>query len=256
MAQIGKTYLYRIDGGYPGQLSRVFEAFMVIVSEYVGTKDGVGVGVPVKLDNGKIVPATATGDAIYGFTLRAFPSQSVNYQNVDNSFEGTQVWRVDQPAPVLKKGYFTMYCQAGNPVKEGDVYFRTQALGELVVGGIETGDAATGVMAAGGSNTGNGTAILKAVTVDATTGTVTVTFTSATEYGFTYSGTAYTGTAGIEFNEAGFQFTITSGDTAFVNGDTFTITISKDTNVAKIANAKFTGPKTVDGMVEIAYNMD
>ena len=255
MAQIGKTYYKRIDTGYNGQASRVYEGFMIVESEYVASGETVGVGVPVKMIDGAVSAVTASGDTVYGFALRAFPSQNTTWGPGEDTFEDSMVWRGDQPAPIMRRGYFTVFVQAGAPKKNGKVFFRTQALGELVVGGIETGDAATGVGAAGGSNTGNATISVKAVPVNATPTTVTITMSSATEGSFTYNSQQYDVVVGSEFNQDGFIFTITAGSTALVNGDTFTITISKDTNVAEIPGAFFTGPAGEDMISEIAYNI-
>lgn len=255
MAQIGKTYYKRIDTGYNGQASRVYEGFMIVESEYVASGETVGVGVPVKLVDGAISAATASGDTVYGFTLRAFPSQSIQWGPGQDTFADSQEWRGDQPAPVMRRGYFTAYVQAGNPAKNGKVYFRTKALGELVVGGIETGNAATGV-GAPGSNTGDATIAVTAVPVDATPTTVTITMSSATEGSFTYNTVQYDVTVDQQFKQAGFDFLITAGETPCVNGDTFTITITKDTNVAEIPGAFFTGPMgEEDRISEIAYNI-
>ena len=256
MAQIGKTYYKRIDTGYNGQASRVYEGFMIVESEYVASGETVGVGVPVKLVDGAISAATASGDTVYGFTLRAFPSQSIQWGPGQDTFADSQEWRGDQPAPVMRRGYFTAYVQAGAPKKNGKVFFRTQALGELVVGGIETGDAATGVGAKGGSNTGDATITVTAVPVDATPQTVTITMSSATEGSFTYNTVQYDVTVGQQFKQDGFDFLITAGSTALVASDTFTITITKDTNVAEIPGAFFTGPMgEEDRISEIAYNI-
>lgn len=255
MAQIGKTYYKRIDTGYNGQASRVYEGFMIVESEYVASGETVGVGIPVKLVNGAISAATASGDTVYGFTLRAFPSQSVQWGPGQDTFADSQEWRGDQPAPVMRRGYFTAYVQAGSPVKNGKVYFRTKALGELVVGGIETGNAATGV-GAPGSNTGDATIAVTAVPVDATPTTVTITMSSATEGSFTYNTVQYDVTVDQQFKQDGFDFLITAGSTPCVSGDTFTITITKDTNVAEIPGAFFTGPMgEEDRISEIAYNI-
>lgn len=254
MAQIGKTYLYRIDNGYLGQLSRVFEAFTVVESEYVGNNT-LAVGVPVKLSNGKVVPATASSDVVIGFSLRSFPAQSPNYGNANNSFDASQQWPAGYPAPILKRGYFMGKVQAGSPFKGGSVYIRTVALNDLVVGGLETGNVVAGTIAAAAGNTGNGTATISQVPHDAVAGTIDVKFTSATEFAFTYNSVSYTGTAGTAFDEAGFTFTITSGSTAFVANDKFVITMAANTDVVAITGAKFTGSKDSSGLVEIAYNI-
>ena len=95
-----------------------------------------------------------------------------------------------------------------------------------VLGRITTGT--TAVAAALGTNTGNGT--FGAVTVAATAlpGAYTVEFDDATHFVFADPNGREIGhgTTGVAFSAGGIGFTITAGGTAFVPGDSFTVTVA------------------------------
>lgn len=83
------------------------------------------------------------------------------------------------------------------------------------------------VQSAAGTNTGNGTIGTLSAGTGAKIGAYTLKATSATAWTVTDpEGTALTGaTTGAVYSNAGIGFTITAGGTAFVAGDTFTLTI-------------------------------
>src|SRR4051794_16957764 len=91
--------------------------------------------------------------------------------------------------------------------------------------------AAAGVAAALGTNTGNGT--FGAITVGnaAQLGAYQVEFDDATHFIVMDPGGVEVGhgTTGVAFNAGGLQFTITAGGTAFVPGDSFTVTVTGGT---------------------------
>lgn len=105
-----------------------------------------------------------------------------------------------------------------------------------VMGQQTTG--ATAVAAAIGTNTGNGTfGTITPVSVPTQIGAYSVVFSSATAFTVTApSGATAAGTTGVAFAALGIGFTITAGGTAFVAGDSFTITttaaVGKPTAVA------------------------
>lgn len=91
--------------------------------------------------------------------------------------------------------------------------------------GLQT-TGATAAAAALGTNTGNGTfGAITPVSVPTQIGAYSVVFTSATAYTVTApSGSTANGSTGVAFASLGIGFTITAGGTAFVVGDSFTLT--------------------------------
>jgi len=248
----GKAYLKRIDVGYVGQLSRVFEGGYMIVPELMGSS-AVDPGKAAVLSSGKIVAYTS-GATVYGWVLRAFPGQSQSWENSANDFNDASQWAPGFPVPVLRRGYFTTTIQSGAASKGGAVYVRKVALRSLVVGGIEDGTVRKATVTPG-TNTGNGTCVVSDVANDVAAATLTLTMTSATAFTITIGGTAYTGVAGTLFSKAGVTLMVTAGGTAFVANDAFSIVVAVDTDIAAVTDALFTGPASADGVVEIAYRV-
>lgn len=96
----------------------------------------------------------------------------------------------------------------------------------LVLGKLDSGFG--GVAAALGTNTGNGTFGAITVGTAAQAGAYAVEFDDATHYVVTDPKGAEIGhgTTGAAFSAGGLGFTITAGGTAFVAGDSFTVTVS------------------------------
>jgi hypothetical protein len=90
---------------------------------------------------------------------------------------------------------------------------------------------ATGTAAALGTNTGNGTFGTITVGTAALTGGYTVEFDAATLYVVSDPNGSEVGhgTTGAAFSAGGLGFTITAGGTAFVAGDSFTVTVVQGT---------------------------
>lgn len=118
--------------------------------------------------------------------------------------------------------------------------------------------AATAVAAALGTNTGNGTfGAITPVAVPTQIGVYSVLFTAATTFTVTApSGATATGSTGVAFSALGIGFTITAGGTAFVAGDTFTITttaaVGKPT-AAAVAGGTNTGNGTCSAVTTNGY---
>lgn len=114
-----------------------------------------------------------------------------------------------------------------------------------VLGQQTTGAAA--VAAALGTNTGNGTfGTITPVAVPTQIGAYAVLFTAATAFTVTApGGQTATGSTGVAFSALGIGFTITAGGTAFVAGDTFTITTTAA--VGKPTAAAVAGTNTGNG---------
>jgi len=248
----GKAYLKRIDVGYVGQLSRVFEGGYMIVPELMGSS-AIDPGKAAVLSNGKIVAYT-NGATVYGWVLRAFPGQSQSWENSANDFSDASQWSPGLPVPILRRGYFTTQIQAGAASKGGAVYVRKVALRSLVVGGIEDGTTKKATVTPG-TNTGNGTCVVSDVANTVAAATLTLTMTSATAFTITIAGTSYTGAVGTLFSKAGVSLLVTAGSTPFVANDTFSIAVAVDTDIAAVTDAIFTGPASEDKIVEIAYRV-
>lgn len=106
-----------------------------------------------------------------------------------------------------------------------------------VLGQITTG--ATASAAALGTNTGNGAfGSVTLVTVPTQIGVYSVLFTAATAFTVTApNGATATGSTGVSFNALGVVFTITAGGTAFVAGDSFTVTTTQKVGAPGITSA-------------------
>jgi hypothetical protein len=94
--------------------------------------------------------------------------------------------------------------------------------------------AATGAAVALGTNTGNGTFGTITVSAGASAGGYAIEFDDATHYVVNAPDGSLIGhgTTGSPFSAGGLAFTITAGGTAFVPGDSFTLTVTYTANLA------------------------
>jgi hypothetical protein len=168
------------------------------------------------------------------------------------------------PLPVLKRGSMIVYCntsQVATLTQQSPVFvWSATSTGAHVQGGFESAASASGAAVAG-ANTGTGT--VSAVTVNPATGVnqvgvSTVAFTGATTFNV-YDPTGRElkpGTTGTAYSDNGIGFTITTGGTAFVAGDTFAITITNQTIALGLPNTYFGGPGDAStGAVELNFNL-
>lgn len=102
--------------------------------------------------------------------------------------------------------------------------------GQKLVAGTVLGAKSVGAATAAalGTNTGNGTFGTITVGAPAVAGAYTVEFDDATHYVVTAPNGAEIGhgTTGAAFSAGGLGFTVTAGGTAFVPGDSFTVTVA------------------------------
>lgn len=129
-------------------------------------------------------------------------------------------------------------------------------LAGTVLGKITTGASAS--YAALGTNTGNGTiGTITPVSTPTQIGTYSVVYTDATHFTVTApDGKTATGVNGTPFSGLGIGFTMTTGGTAMVAGDGFTITITKtvgNPTFASAANAGNTGNSTMGSTSVTGY---
>ena len=124
-----------------------------------------------------------------------------------------------------------------------------------VQGGFENAAAAT-VASVAGTNTGTGTmGTLSVAAAAAQNGAYTVKFTAATVFSvFDPNGRELLGgVTGAAYTDAGVTFTITASGTAFVAGDSFTVTVTQQT--IPVPNAYFNGPGDSTGAIELLYSL-
>lgn len=112
--------------------------------------------------------------------------------------------------------------------------------------------ASASTTAANSGNTGNATVGTVTVTAPADVGVYTVDFTAATAFEVRHpNGTLIgTGATGTAFTNGGLSFTITAGVTPMVDGDGFTITVTKVIgNYVPLALGTSDGSQTVKGIL-------
>jgi hypothetical protein len=126
-----------------------------------------------------------------------------------------------------------------------------------VLGSITS--ALTAAAAALGTNTGNGTfgTITPKAAPATMSGVYSILFTAATAFTVTApDGTTSTGTTGVAFSALGIGFTITAGGTAFVAGDTFTVTATAapgNPTVTSAPGGTNTGNGTLGSLTAAGY---
>jgi hypothetical protein len=164
------------------------------------------------------------------------------------------------PLDVNNSGFQTVYCnsaQAPTATRVSPVcVWIAASTGTHVQGGFETAPAAT-VASVAGANTGTGTLGALAVTAGvAQSGAYNVKLTGATTFSVVDpSGQALAnGTTGVAYSDDGVAFTITAGGTAFVAGDSFTVTVTNQA-VQLAGNSYFNGPGDSTGAIELAFNL-
>ena len=116
-------------------------------------------------------------------------------------------------------------------------------------------DVVTSVTA--GTNTGNGTCTQVYGGPDAVAEDITITFTSATEFGVSgsVSGAKAAGTVGTLYSNSLIEFLITAGSTAFVNADTIVIVTTART-YADVDGGAFTSLTTAASIQKVGVNFD
>ncbi len=128
---MGNSFLYRMPSGIAGDVSRKSHS---TIEAHDAVSGFAGFGLFGKLNaDGKFAPLEAgdTAANVYGLIVRSYPTQSAN-----NGL-GTAT-----PAAgfndVLRRGYMTVKCNAGNAKTGGKVHVRIAAGTDLKpVGGIE-----------------------------------------------------------------------------------------------------------------------
>ncbi|HEY4088813.1 MAG TPA: head decoration protein [Bryobacteraceae bacterium] len=117
-----------------------------------------------------------------------------------------------------------------------------QVLGQITKGAIT---------AAAGANTGNGTCTALTLGANAKVGAYTLKFTAATAFIVTDpNGVQLTNGVNGAYTDSQINFTITAGGTAFVAGDTFTITVAAGSGKwNQVTPAAVDGTQTAAGVL-------
>lgn len=148
------SIMFAASYGVPGDISRPTAPYNSETQAFnpaVGTPFG-NYGLPGQMVGGFFVPITATGNPIYGFLIRPYPSMGPSASDPI----GVAVPPTAGPASVLKKGYVTVVCQVGSPAQGGAVNIRFQnAAAGKVIGGVEATASADTYVATGWTFTGN-----------------------------------------------------------------------------------------------------
>lgn len=122
-------------------------------------------------------------------------------------------------------GFIVSLANGHQSIDQGTLTGGVKVLAGTVLGTVTS--ALTAAAAALGANTGNGTfgTITPQAAPATMIGVYNILFTAATAFTVTApDGQTATGTTGVAFSALGIGFTITAGGTAFVAGDTFTVT--------------------------------
>ena len=137
-----QSLVYRAPFGIPGNLSRGAAHAVVESQAFNPSLPFASYGIPGKLASGYLVPIAGSGDTVYGFLVKPFPTQGANASDPI----GTAVPPTAGQADCMVFGYIDVACNAGTPAAGGAVYVRyANAAGGTPIGGVE----ATSV---GGSN--------------------------------------------------------------------------------------------------------
>lgn len=246
---MSNALLFRMLSGIPGDISR--RQYTIVDSAVPNAaKPFAAYGLPAKMVSGKMEPIEA-GDLaslVVGFLVRPYPTQTANADGTGLSIAAVY----DR----MLRGYMTVHNYAGSPAINGQVYMRVGGVDSThPVGGIEAADVHTNVGAAVGGNTGNGT--IGTISVDGTAqiGVYTFKMTAATTFTMAApDGTQFkAGATGAAYTAGGVTATITVGGTPMVAGDSFTVTVVR--NTVAIPNCLFQCTADASGNVEIAYKV-
>jgi hypothetical protein len=129
------SYLYTAPAGVPGDISRTDESN--VEPAFLITPFPANYGVPMKYATGGITPIASgdTASLFAGVLARAVPGISQNSANeAVNTFDPNQ----SEVQGLCTRGYMTVNCNAGTPVRGNQVYMVVTASSGHVVGQFET----------------------------------------------------------------------------------------------------------------------
>lgn len=126
---MSNAFLYRMPSGIPGDVSRKSHS---TIEAHLAVGSFGAFGVFGKLTAAGFVPLAAGDTDVHGLIVRSYPTQSAL-----NSL-GAAVPQSGIMHDVLRRGYMTVRCNAGNAKKSGSVFVRVGASTDLKpIGGIE-----------------------------------------------------------------------------------------------------------------------
>jgi hypothetical protein len=258
------SFLAQSTSGFIGRLTRSVPAPKVTpeMNDSTNPVTSYGLAVLNTVNNTvrAVLPTDGSLASISGIGVAPFPFQASSGTNY-GAQSLTALTSVNAgPLDVNRSGFETVYCNsaaASTATKATPVFVWIAAsTGTHIQGGFETSASAT-VASAAGANTGTGTlGTLSVVAGTAQNGAYAVKFTGATTFSvFDPNGRELqSGTTGTAYADAGVAFTITAGGTAFVAGDSFTVTVTNQTIPAG-GNTYFNGPGDSTGAIELAFNL-
>lgn len=256
------SFLANSPFGFPGRSTRNVPAPKIVAGINDGTTPITSFGlftVPTSSNTWRNVQPTDLATAIQGLAIQSFPFQPASATNYGAQAIGGLVAVPAGALDIMRSGFATLYCNpstaASANLTSPVCVWLAASTGNHVQGGVEIAPAAT-VASAPGANTGNGTlGTLSVVAATAQSGAYLVKFTAATAFNvYDPNGRELLpGTTGVAYSDGGIAFTITAGGTAFVAGDSFTVTATFQT--ATLVNSSFAGPGDASGVIEVAFNL-
>lgn len=140
-----QAYLYNAPAGVPGTVTRLQDSTV----DSVLLAAVIAFGMPFKFDsNGKAaaIEAGDTAAAFKGIIARSVPS--ISGASGESFADGSPT--LDQPCGGLRKGFITVKCPVGTPVKGGTVYMRVVAASGKEIGDLEATSDTTNSVALSG----------------------------------------------------------------------------------------------------------
>lgn len=125
---------YRMPFGVQGDISRPHAS--IVEAQAFGATAFPQYGLPAQVSAGKVIPVSGTGQVVYGFLARPFPTTGPNASDP----LGTSVPPTSGPASIMRRGYIVVLVQlGGGSCNLGTgVFIRFQApSGQQIVGGVE-----------------------------------------------------------------------------------------------------------------------
>lgn len=139
------AYLFNPPSGVPGSVSRSDQTLVEPIM--LGTPHAQKYGIPMKINgSGQAIPfaGSETAADFKGVLARAVPgiSDSALNQGFDDNIPHATV-----PQGLVTRGFISVICTIGTPLRDGPVYVRVVAAGPALVGDFEaTADGSNNVL--------------------------------------------------------------------------------------------------------------
>jgi hypothetical protein len=258
------AFTYRMPAGFPGTITRTYATKVEPgVIDTASPPLFFGQGVTFDSTALAIRPPLTTDSGIIGVTVRSFPTQGNFPASPAVDPIGTANCPLQGEVDLMVSGYMAVTLSGTTSVNRYSPAFVWMGAtsGSHVNGGFEGSANFTYVTAPNAGNTGNGTFTVAPVLGSGNPanifgGLYSVIFTAATKFNvYDPNGVQLvSGTTGVPYVDAKIAFTITSGGTAFVPGDGFTITATANTFILG-GKSYWMGPADPNGISELAFNI-